>query len=101
MQYAQRLDEMERRFEALTAQMADPAVINDSQQYRKVSKSVSDMSDVVAKYRQWKAATSNLSEARSMLPEADPNLRSMTQDEIAKLEPLLVRYEQELKAFLP
>src|SRR5258708_2913481 len=100
MQYAERLDEMERRFEALTAQMADPAVINDSQQYRKVSKSVSDMSDVVAKYRQWKTATSNLAEARSMLHESDPELRSMAQEEIAKLEPLLVKYEEELKIFL-
>jgi peptide chain release factor 1 len=100
MQYAQRLDEMERRFEALTAQMADPAVINDSQQYRKVSKSVSDMSDVVAKYRQWKAASSNLAEARSMINESDPELRTMAQEEIAKLEPLLIKYEEELKIFL-
>jgi len=30
MQYKQRLDEIERRFDELTAQMADPAVINDS-----------------------------------------------------------------------
>src|SRR6266849_1103417 len=89
MQYAQRLDEMERRFEALTVQMADPAVINDSQQYRKVGK-----------YRQWKAASGNLAEARSMINESDPELRTMAQEEIAKLEPLLVKYEEELKIFL-
>src|SRR5258708_7728894 len=100
MQYAQRLDEMERRFEALTAQMADPAVINDSQQYRKVSKAVSDMSEIVAKYRQWKTASSNLAEARSMINEPDAELRAMAQDEIAKIEPLLVKYEEELKIFL-
>ncbi len=30
MQYAQKLDDIERKFEELTAQMADPAVINDA-----------------------------------------------------------------------
>jgi hypothetical protein len=30
MQYSQRLDDIEARFEELTRQMTDPAVINDS-----------------------------------------------------------------------
>jgi peptide chain release factor 1 len=100
MQFSQRLEEMERRFEALTEQMADPAVINDSAQYRKVTKAQSDLTEVVAKYREWKVANSNLLEARSMLSETDAELRTMAQEEIAKLEPLLAKYEEELKFLL-
>jgi peptide chain release factor 1 len=100
MQYQQRLEETERRFEALTAQMADPAVINDSAQYRKVAKAQNDLSETVGKYREWKMAKRNLDEARPMLAETDPELRAMAQEEIAKLEPELTRLEDELKFLL-
>ena len=50
MQYLQKLDSIEKRFEELTQQMADPAVISDSEQYRKVTKAQSELADVVAKY---------------------------------------------------
>jgi peptide chain release factor 1 len=100
MQYAKRLDEMERQFEELTAQMADPAVINDSMQYRKVSKAQSDLAEVVAKYRDWKTVHKNLLEARAMLADSDPDLRAMAQEEIARTEPQLVEYEQQLRLLL-
>ena len=100
MDYQKKLDDIERKFEDLTAQMADPAVIGDSALYRKVSKQQSDMSEMVGKYREWKNANKNLQEARQMLSETDPDLRVMAQDEIARLEPELARYEEELKVLM-
>src|SRR5579871_4417883 len=100
MQFKHRLDDLERRFEDLTAQMADPVLINDPAQYRKVAKSQRDMEEVVSKYRDWKSADRNLKKARAMLEETDPELRAMAQEEIAHLEPALERYEQELKVLL-
>lgn len=100
MQYQQKLDDIERRFESLNAQMADPGVINDAAQYRKVTKATSELSEIVAKYRDWKTAHRNLEEARSMLNESDPDLRTMAQEEIARQEPELVRFEAELKLLL-
>jgi peptide chain release factor 1 len=100
MQFQSRLEEVERRYDELTAQMADPAVISDSAQYRKVSKAQSDLFDQVTKYREWKAASKNLAEARLMLAETDPELKAMAHEEIAKLEPALVKYEEELKFLL-
>jgi peptide chain release factor 1 len=97
MQYQQKLDDIERHFEELTAQMADPAVIADSALYRKVSKQHSDMSEIVGKYREWKVASRNLAEARPMLAETDPELRGMAEEEVARLEPQLTRIEEELK----
>jgi peptide chain release factor 1 len=100
MQYRQKLDDIERRFEGLTAQMADPAVINDPAQYRKISKAHSELTEVVAKYRQWKTAHRNLEEARMMLNDTDAELRTMAQEETARLEPELVSIEQDLKVLL-
>jgi len=100
MEYQKKLDDIERRYEELTAQMADNAVISDSALYRKISKQQSDMGDMVGKYRQWKAASKNLQEARAMLTETDPELRAMAQDEVTRLEPLLTQYEEELKVLM-
>jgi peptide chain release factor 1 len=100
MQYRQKLDEIERRFEELTAQMADHAVINDPSQYRKVAKSHSELTEVVSKYREWKTADRNLADARQMLDESDPDLRAMAEEEVLRLEPRLAEIEQELKLLL-
>src|SRR5262249_44269570 len=100
MQYQQKLDDLERRFEALTEQMADPAVIGDPAQYRKVSKAQSDLIEVVNTYRHWKKANQDLQQARGMVEDSDPDLRAMAQDEIARLEPELTKSEQELKVLL-
>jgi peptide chain release factor 1 len=100
VQYKQRLDEIERRFDDLTAQMADPAVIGDPVQYRKIAKSRTDMEETVLKYGEWKTARRNLDDARVMLEETDPDLRAMAQDEVLKLEPQLAQIEEELKILL-
>ena len=100
MQYRQKLDDIEARFEELTGQMADNDVISDSERYRKVTKSHSELSEIVAKYREWKKSSANADEARLMLEEADPELRKMAVDELAAMEPQLVRLEDELKVLL-
>jgi peptide chain release factor 1 len=100
MEFAKRLAAIEARFEDLTRQMTDPAIINDSDLYRKTAKAQSDLSEVVAKYRAWKTANRNLEEARQMLNETDPELRQMAQDEVERLEPLLNEYASELKVLL-
>jgi peptide chain release factor 1 len=100
MQYAQRLDEIEARFESLTRQMADPVVINDSANYRKITKEQSDLSETVAKYREYKRARQNYDEARAMLNDSDPDVRAMAADEIARLEPELAGIEEDLKVLL-
>jgi peptide chain release factor 1 len=100
MQYQEKLDGIESRFEELTRQMADPAVIYDSEQYRKVTKAHSELSEVVAKYREWKKVHGDLAEARGMLDETEPELKQMAEDEVARLEPVEQRIEEELKILL-
>jgi peptide chain release factor 1 len=100
MQYVKKLDEIEARFEKLNRQMADPGVINDPEAYRRTAKSHSELTEIVAKYREWKQAKSHAEEARLMLEDADPELRGMATEEVAKLEPELERLEGELKILL-
>ena len=100
MQFAQKLEQLEKRFDELTQQMADPAVISDADQYRKVTKAQAEFSEIVGKYREWKDTEDSLSQARAMLQEKDPELRVMAEEEVAQLEPQLARIEEEIKILL-
>src|SRR5215218_5187340 len=100
MQYQEKLDGIEARFEDLTRQMADPELISDNDRYRKVAKQQSELGDVVAKYRQWKKVHADLEGARQMLTEADAELQQMAVSDVEQLEPELTRIENELKILL-
>ncbi len=100
MQYLQRLDGIETRFEDLTRQMTDPDVINDNATYRKVSKQQSELGEIVAKYRDWKKAHADADGARQMLQENDAELQEMAREDIARLEPELSKIEEEIKVLL-
>jgi peptide chain release factor 1 len=100
MQFSQRLNEIESRFDAVTRQMADPAVIADGEAYRKIAKTRSELEETVAKYRDYKQAKRNYDEARSMVEDPDPELRQMANDEIVRLEPQLAQIEEDLKVLL-
>jgi len=100
MEYLSKLDQTEARYEELSRQMADPALIGDPEKYRKVAKAARDLEEIVSKYREWKTVRRNLEEARQMLEDSDPELRAMAEDEVARLTPEIARLEQELKILL-
>jgi len=100
MQFVPKLQQIEERFEDLTRQLADPAMIAGAAEYRKAAKARSDIAEVVDKYREWKKAASEYDQARGMLQDADPDLRQMAADEAARLEPELARIEAEIKILL-
>ncbi|HVP48771.1 MAG TPA: peptide chain release factor 1 [Bryobacteraceae bacterium] len=100
MQFAGKLDQIEVRFEELTRQLADPAVIADAEQYRKAAKAHSELSEVVSKYREWKHVSSQLDQGRAMLSDADPEMREMASAEVTSLEPRLAEIQEELKVLL-
>jgi peptide chain release factor 1 len=100
MQYLQKLEDLEARYENLTRDMMDPAVIGDPEQYRKVAKARSDIEEVVTRFRDWKRASTELEGSRQMLSETDPDLREMALSEVIRLEPEMARLEEQLKVLL-
>jgi peptide chain release factor 1 len=100
MRHRERLNDAEARFNQLTGQMTDPAVIGDSDQYRKVSKAQSELGEVVAQYREWKRIDQELTDARAMLQESDPDLRQMAEAEVVRLEPELAQIEEDIEILL-
>src|SRR4028119_396082 len=100
MQYTEKLDGIESRFEELTRQMGDPELISDNDRYRKTAKQQSELGEVVAKYREWKKVSADLEGARQMLQEPDEELQQMAAADVEQLQPALERIENELKLLM-
>ena len=98
MQYAQKLDDIEKKYAQIEASMADPAIISDPVEYRKVTKLRADLEEIVLKYGAWKQATKEYTEAKQMI--TDPDLSDMAKEEIHRLEPQLAQFEDQLKILL-
>ncbi len=100
MDFTRQLEEVERKFEALAVQMADPAVIQDAAVYRKTAKAHRDLEEIVHAWREYRKLAEDLAGARLMLEEKDPALREMAEEEIARLEPLQQELAERLKLLL-
>jgi len=100
MELTKQLEEIEKRFEALTARMADPEIINNPEEYRKTAKAQRDLEETVGVYREYKKVVENLEGARLMAAEEDPDLREMAAEEIAGLEPREAQLVEQLKVLL-
>lgn len=100
MDLTQQLNDVEKRYDVLTAQMADPDVINDPEKYRKTAKAHRDLEETVGVYRDYKRAVEELQQARQMVAEDDADLRAMAEEEIARLEPATAEFEQRLEILL-
>ena len=84
----EKLEEIEQRYEELQRKIEDPSIVNDVAAYRETMKSISDMADVVAKYRQLREVQKSLAETREMLAplKNDDELRELAEMELADLE---------------
>lgn len=84
---AARLDEIEAEFVEVESALGDPVVLADSHRVAELGKKHSDLKDVVADFRRWKAASADLVEAKQM--STDPDMAQMAKElskEISRLE---------------
>jgi peptide chain release factor 1 len=95
-----RLEQLEQRYEELSRQLSDPAIVNDQENYRKVSKQHRDLEETVEKFRQYRSLKQGIADAKSMLAESDADIRAMAEEELAQLEPRLATVEEEIKILL-
>jgi peptide chain release factor 1 len=102
MHFLDKLAEIEKKYEELTAQLGDPAVLADQALYQKTAKAHSELSEVVEKYREWKSIRKGLEETKGLLAEAsaDAEMKALAHEELADLEKRQTKVEEELKILL-
>ena len=80
-----RLAEIENKYENLADQINDPDIISNQNQWRKLMKEYSDMTPIVEKYREYRAAKEGIEESLMMLEEKlDDDFRELVKEELAE-----------------
>ena len=101
MEMFDKLEDTERRFEELQAELSEPTVTNDTVRFRKLMKEQNDLSEVVNVYREYKQAKQNIEDSLTMLDtESDEELRELAKEELAQGKLDVERLEQQLKIHL-
>ncbi len=96
-----RLDQIESRYNELTAALASPEIMNDSAKYQKTAKAHSELAPIVEKYREYKDLKKGIEDSRAMIAEeSDAEMKAYAQEELAQLEQRIASVQEELKVLL-
>ncbi len=98
----EKLDGIEEKLEDLNRQLCDPDVASNQEKYKTLMKEVKNLTPVVEKYEQYKAARSNLETSKEMLDEKglDRESKDMLIEEIGTAKSEMARLADELKIML-
>ena len=80
--------------------MGDPQIIADQTEFRDLSREFAHLNEVVIQFQRWRRLQSRLTDAREMLDDSDPELRSLAQDEIDEAASAVEEVESALQVLL-
>ena len=95
-----KLDEVETRFEELTARMGDPEVAGNPKRYAEIAREQSSLAETVEVWRDYKKLGTELEAAKELLADDDPDMRDMAKEELDTLEPQLEALKERLQLLL-
>ena len=95
-----KLDAIEARFEDLTQQLSDSAVVSSGERYRKVAKERAGIEPTVAALTAYRKLLQDVADNDQLLADKDPELREMAKEELAQLRPRVPAAEEQLKLYL-
>ena len=96
----EKLKGIEERYIKLEHLLSDPEVIKDQHKYQKYVKEHGELHRIVPVFRTYEGVMAELAEARELLKDTDPDIRSMAREEIAALEKKLETLTSRLNTLL-
>lgn len=96
----EKLQNISDRHEEVGALLSDPDIIGDQNRFRDLSKEYSELEPVVKTFASYTDTQENISEAKSLLKDADADMRDMAQEEMKAGEEKLTGFEVELQKLL-
>ncbi len=95
-----RLNEIEMRAKALEERLSDPSLASQPGEYAKVGKQLGALRPLLEAGRRWRQTVSELDDARTMLHEADAELRELAAAEVERLSTERELLEGQIKELL-
>jgi peptide chain release factor 1 len=96
----EKLREIETRYDQLTEELGDPAILGDQERFHQIAKAHADLTELVDKYREWRGVGEQAAETRALLQESEPEMREMAEEELRTLSDRGQRLERELTLML-
>ncbi|MDX1460724.1 MAG: peptide chain release factor 1 [Xanthomonadales bacterium] len=96
----QRLAQVEDRFEEIGLLLSQPEVMADNDRFRDLSVEYAQLEKVVSAWREWNNATTQLAEARTMLDDADPDMKVLATEESELAKQRIAALESALRVLL-
>ena len=96
-----RLEDLARSLEEINLMLTDPDVIADQKRYRQLMKDQAELTPIVEKYQEYKAAKQGVEDSLAMLEEeSDEEMREMAKEELAECRDQVEQCEKELKILM-
>jgi peptide chain release factor 1 len=97
----EKLDQIEARYEDLTAQLSSPELLADQAAYGKTAKQHRSLGEMVGKYRTWRTLKQELTGARELFEMGDDEeMRELARAEMDALQGRIDAVEEELRLLL-
>ena len=93
---------LEERYEEISEKLMDPDIINDNEQYKNLMKEYKNLTPIVEKFREYKAAKESFDEAKELLDNGgmDKDFKEMVQMEYEENKEKMDNTFEELKILL-
>ena len=92
------LEEIEKKYNELTKQIADPDVIAKQEEWQKMMKERASLEPIVEKYQEYKKVKQDLEESKELVK--DPEMGELAEEEMKEAKEKLPKIEEELKLLL-
>ena len=97
-----KLQGIEDKLEKINSSLCDPEVVSNQEEYKKLMREAKTLTPIVEKFREYKKANSDLTEAKEMLADSslDQEFRDMASEEAAEAQKKTEELKEELKVLL-
>ncbi len=97
-----KLQGIEDKLEKINSSLCDPEVVSNQEEYKKLMREAKTLTPIVEKFREYKKANSDLTEAKEMLADSslDKEFRDMAREEAAEAQKKTEELKEELKVLL-
>jgi peptide chain release factor 1 len=97
----EKLEQIEARYEELTAQLSSPELLTDQAAYAKAAKQHRSLGEIVEQYREWKTLKHELAGARELFELSDDEeMRELARVEMDALQTRLDEAQEALRVLL-
>lgn len=101
MDIIDKLETIKRRWEEMSEQLNDPAVMADMKKFVKLNKDYKDLEPVVAAFKAYKNVVANIENAREIIrTEKDEDFREMARAELDDFETKKEKLEEDIRLML-